>query len=547
MNINDYQKALTAEDLIRRYNLNSLSSDRKKTREVADGLLKTETLFNNFVDSVTKDLENIQSQVDGNITTWFLSGIPTLENSPANEWTTEEDKINHLGDLYYDKDTGYAYRFSMDNENYVWFKITDNDITEALAIANSAQDTADSKRRIFVVEPTTPYDVGDVWIKDDKDLYRCRAKRAAGDFNNADWIIATDYSNDDYAKNVEAQLNVFKTTVATDYVTNVTFETSKDNIEGKVSSVTTKVEMIEPQIETLQTDLDNTANSLENVSNKVGTLETDLSDATSSLEEVTNKVETIEPQVGTLQTDLENATTSISEVSDKVDTLEPKVGTLETDLANTSANLSDVTDRVGTAETQIGTMEESIEENKNSIDETSSKVNDMEPKIDTMESDIKNNTTSIANNALEVDKKLENYAPITRVTEVEQAVQTLQTDTQYAINVTKDIKENGVSKIQTEKGFTFNDDGFKIDETNSPTSSQVDTNAIWVTDKTANSELLFAGYDEEQKKSIVRTNNLWVKEYFSIGKSTDGDWRWETINDDTWGEGLGLFYIGGGN
>lgn len=468
MSVNDYSKALTAEDLIRRYNLNNLSSDRKKTKQVADSLLKTETLFNNFVDSVTKDLENIQSQVDGNITTWFLSGIPTLENSPANEWTTDDEKNNHLGDLYYDKDTGYAYRFSMDSEDYVWIKITDNDVTEALAIANSAQDTADSKRRIFVVEPTTPYEVGDVWIKDDKDLYRCRAKRESGDFNTVDWILATDYSNDDYAKDVEAQLNQFKTTVTTDYVTNVRFETTKDSIESSVSSVTTKVETIEPQIETIQTDLSN---------------------ATDSLEEVSNKVDAIEPQ--------------------------------------------------------LETMQEDINENTSSIEDTSNKISDIEIKQDTMQSEINNNTTALENSMLEIDDKLQNYAPITKVTELEQTVSTNQTNTQYAINVISEIKENGVSKLKSTKGFTFDDDGLCIDEDNSPTKFQADTNAIWVTDKNNDQELLFAGYDEALEKSIVRTSNLWVKEYFSLGNSLGGDYRMEIINDETYGKGIGFFYIGG--
>ena len=245
MSVNDFKKALTAEDVIRRYNLNNLSSDRKKIKQATETLVKTDKELKSFIDATAKDIENIQSQVDGNITTWFLIGVPTIENQPANEWLTDKDKNNHLGDLYYDQDTGYAYRFALENNEYKWLKITDTDVTEALAIANSAKDTADSKRRVFVVLPTPPYDIGDIWIKDDKDLYRCRAKRSEGDYNAVDWVLATDYSNDDYAKGVEAVLNQFKTTVEKDYVTNVKLETTKDSIESSVSSVTTKVEKVE--------------------------------------------------------------------------------------------------------------------------------------------------------------------------------------------------------------------------------------------------------------------------------------------------------------
>ena len=235
----DSKKAVTAEDLIRRYKLENLKSDRKTIQAIKENANNTNNLLNNFIEATLSDLQSLQDQVDGNIATWFFSGVPTLENLPAMDWTTAEDKNNHLGDLYYDKDTGYAYRFTLDNNVYSWIKLSDSDIAEALAIANAAQDTADSKRRVFVTQPTPPYDVGDIWIKEDTDLYRCRASRSSGNFNEVDWILATDYSNDDYAKNVEAVLNQFKTEVATNYATKVQLETTAESIEASVQSITT--------------------------------------------------------------------------------------------------------------------------------------------------------------------------------------------------------------------------------------------------------------------------------------------------------------------
>lgn len=242
MNLNDMKKAITAEDLIRRYNLDGLKNDRKLIQNIKQEASNTDTLLNNFIEATISDIKNLQDQVDGNIATWFFSGIPTLQNSPAVDWVTDEDKNNHLGDLYYDKDTGYAYRFTLEDNVYLWVKLSDSDIAEALAIANAAQDTADSKRRVFVTTPSPPYDVGDIWIKDDKDLYRCAVSRSAGNFNEAEWVKATDYSNDDYAKNVEAILNQFKQTVETDYATKVLLNTTKESILGVVESKTTEVE-----------------------------------------------------------------------------------------------------------------------------------------------------------------------------------------------------------------------------------------------------------------------------------------------------------------
>ena len=95
---------------------------------------------------------------------------------------------------------------------------------------------------MFVTQPTPAYDIGDIWIKEDTDLYRCAVSRSSGNFNEAEWVKATDYSNDDYAKNVEAVLNQFKQTVETDYATKVLLNTTKDSILGVVESKTTEVE-----------------------------------------------------------------------------------------------------------------------------------------------------------------------------------------------------------------------------------------------------------------------------------------------------------------
>lgn len=281
---NDGVKPVIADDVIRRLN-DTINKNKKAVELLVDELNKTNTSIENYVKALTKDIGSLQDQVDGNITTWFYSGVPTLENEPAIDWTTDNEKIKHIGDLYYDQDTGYAYRFNYDNSTntYTWLKITDSDVTEALALANSAQDTADRKRQNFVVTPYTPYDVGDFWIKDNKDLYRCQTKRTSGDFNFSDWCKATDYSNDDYAKQVEAVLNDFKTTVETDYVTNVKFNTTKESIETSVETVTTQITKIENDVSQNKTETDNKISNVNNKLNDYATVE--------SVKTISNRVE----------------------------------------------------------------------------------------------------------------------------------------------------------------------------------------------------------------------------------------------------------------
>ena len=57
-------------------------------------------------------------------------------------------------------DAGKSWRWVKEEDGtYKWTPIADSDAVKALQEAARAQDTADAKRRVFVVTPTTPYDV----------------------------------------------------------------------------------------------------------------------------------------------------------------------------------------------------------------------------------------------------------------------------------------------------------------------------------------------------------------------------------------------------
>ena len=254
----DRQKTMTVEQLRRRYNLDDIGNNKKAVQLVKESLNKTENELNDFVKVTTENISSLKDQVDGNISTWFLNGVPSLENEPARNWNTDADRNNHLGDLYYDKDTGYAYRFTLENNTYSWLKLTDSDVTEALAIANSAKDTADSKRRVFVITPTPPYDIGDIWIKDDSDLYRCRSSRVAEDkFNTADWIIATKYTDDTVALQTKGELDQFKVEVEENYTSSATFETAVNSITGRVNETYTYITTVDTTVQDINANITN--------------------------------------------------------------------------------------------------------------------------------------------------------------------------------------------------------------------------------------------------------------------------------------------------
>ncbi len=167
----------------------------------------TEEQVNNLINN-SQVIADLQNQVDGAIETWFYEGEPTLTNAPASSWT-DKDKDTHLGDLYYDNKTGKAYRFAKDGSIYKWTIITDTDIAKALSDASKAQETADGKMKVFSTQPTTPYQVGDIWVNatypSDGSTYknevlRCQTNKAAGSqFVIGDWIKASRYTDDTVA------------------------------------------------------------------------------------------------------------------------------------------------------------------------------------------------------------------------------------------------------------------------------------------------------------------------------------------------------------
>lgn len=97
--------------------------------------------------SVEKRIEDLQNQTDGNIQSWTSSAVPSLDNYPANQWLTDNEKSTHVGDIYYDN-YNHAYRFRYGENGYEWKLLKDTDITKALQDAAEAKEEADSAKKI---------------------------------------------------------------------------------------------------------------------------------------------------------------------------------------------------------------------------------------------------------------------------------------------------------------------------------------------------------------------------------------------------------------
>lgn len=208
---------------------NSLTfSANEKIQMIVSNLNGTTEDLTAYIAATNAELENLQGQIDGAITTWFYEVPPENTNPPASEWTTTEQKNIHLGDLYYDTIAGYCYRWQVQNNAYGWQRITDTDVTKALSDAAAAQDTADSKRRVFVSTPVPPYDVGDLWTQGAAgEILRCQtAKTGQQSYAAGDWVKASKYTDDAKAEAVEAEL-----------------EAQVNILEGKIELRATKTEV----------------------------------------------------------------------------------------------------------------------------------------------------------------------------------------------------------------------------------------------------------------------------------------------------------------
>jgi hypothetical protein len=170
----------------------------QESKDYSDGKLS------DYAETVTGSLGELQDQIDGQIETFYYDYEPTLQNKPASDWTNATERKKHIGDLFFNKTTGYAYRFMQDGATWGWILVQDTDITKAMKAAENAQDTADHKRRVFVTKPQPPYDIGDLWSQGEDeggDILTCTVSRAKGaSYVQSDWQKLNKYTDDTKAE-----------------------------------------------------------------------------------------------------------------------------------------------------------------------------------------------------------------------------------------------------------------------------------------------------------------------------------------------------------
>ena len=156
--------------------------------------------YNNIVDR--PDLSNFVKNTDGIIEFFYYDYIPTTNNVPANNWTTDELKMQHVGDLFrYFNGSDYVYyRWDKFNEisrgdnniqiittNFRWIKV--EPIPSWFGYIQLA------KKMFMGITPIPPYSIGDIWLNGGIFLRCIKNKLSNEKFNDADWDDANIYDN----------------------------------------------------------------------------------------------------------------------------------------------------------------------------------------------------------------------------------------------------------------------------------------------------------------------------------------------------------------
>lgn len=313
-----------------------LSEQNVNIKNAENRIVKTDNSLKFMLQALLinlKDLYDSQSE----ISLWFYDiDKPTTSTLPYTSW---DDPSEHYGDFFYSRTKGIIYKF---NEQGEWEQLNDATLLNAMALTNSKLEAGDHERKVFLDDPTTPYDSGDWWVKEDGTLFICQIGRQDGTRMPNDFINSLDYA-ENLAIATGNMMEVLKGTVITvtdqavtylDKATNTTTTISGNSIKtGELISNNyvprtsgTKISLNDGTIDTKNFKI--SANGTLSI---VGyATDADIARIESEIGEVTDVTKTNETSTGYVEfTDInisEPIRIEIHPTSDDITALHPKVG-----------------------------------------------------------------------------------------------------------------------------------------------------------------------------------------------------------------------------
>ena len=312
----------------------------------------------NAVSKFNGDISGLKDQIDGAIQTWFYDGIPNALTEPEVNWTTDKDRQTHIGDLYYDNQTGFCYRYMNQNGVYSWGRIQDTEVTKALSDAANAQNTANAKKRIFVTTPKPPYDIGDLWVQGSTgDILRCQTPKIDSQaYAASDWVKASKYTDDTAVTNLS-------NTVERTYATKSTVNQLSDRIEQTVSSV----EEVRTDASAANTAAANAKKAADNAASAAAT-------AQSTASAAQTKATAAASAAATAQTSADKAKENATSAAKAAAAAQSKANTAQTAADAAKANASAAQTAADAANADLVTAKRNLEDLQGRADATDTEI-----------------------------------------------------------------------------------------------------------------------------------------------------------------------------
>ena len=272
---------------------------------------QTSVTTTGYVDGLVDDLND---RIDGAIQTFTTDVVPTLNNYPAEDWTTTDLLDEHVGDVCYvvnaeSQADGYCYRFTKkQNNTYEWTLIKDSDVTKALQDLITVQGDI-SGLKSFETSTTA-------------------------------WITNTD----DELSSLKQRTSTLETDMGTK-VDSTTFNTLSQTVDENSASITSLSTTVASKADSSTvTTLSNTVNT---VSQKADANESAISQLTQT---VSDNETDIEQKYSTLSQDLNGfkttvgttyaTKTALGDLSDDVDAIDTRVTSAESSITQNANNIA---------------------------------------------------------------------------------------------------------------------------------------------------------------------------------------------------------------
>lgn len=473
----------------------------------------TDSELNQFIDNVYNvEKLQLQEQIDNKIQTYYQS------NDPSTDWDVDLLKNKHVGDYWYNSENNTQWRYckntSVSPIEYSWQQVN---------VPNVIFDMINSKKSIYTSKPSS-YKKNDLWIIettiDDEDL----PVSEENPIKIGDWVISTEDS-EVYNKEHWIKKN---NSVDIDYLNEHYYTVNEIDEKTEILEENYKSDILKSENDILLSvgsnyvKKDTYEQGINDFDKKVGTIETTVKEQKESL--------------SNLRVDTNKITSDVSSITKIIYGNDIYILTEDTTFLDEKEYYSLNEDNqyillVENTDYNIGdTISENVYEKEN--------TDGLNDDVNNLKNDNKEMESLINNNYQEILDKFNGYTPQNKTVELEKNVIQLQTDTYTKTEINTKLTDGSVTKVQTISG-TFDEEGMHYEKTGSRTSTTINEKGVNTQDTQSNEELLFAGFDEDLKESIVRTENLTARKYFVCGTNS----RFEDYTDEDENEGTGVFIL----